>query len=139
MNSPCSEQIELTEDPVLKEPGFVCPSSAIRDREHGMRFRIVGENDVAEAFIVRFRGTLHGYINRCPHVPADAVTLDEPKGVFFDRLGRFLVCRRHSALFDAASGACVRGPCRGASLSRIDVVENEDGVFWLGAGAPGDS
>ena len=102
-----------------------------------MRFRIAGKEGPIEAFVVRFRGRVHGYVNRCPHVPADNITLDEPRGKFFDRLGRFLVCRRHSAWFDAESGECVRGPCKGAGLSRLNVVENDDGVFWLGEDCAG--
>lgn len=132
MTTICSPQSESAEEQVLDAPGFVCPSSAIQERERGIRFKIAGKDDVVDAFIVRFRGTLHGYVNRCPHIPEDKITLDEPNGAFFDRLGRVLVCRRHAAQFDAESGTCVRGPCRGASLSKIDVVENADGVFWLG-------
>jgi len=121
----------------VEVPGFVCSSSEVREREHGICFRISDKNGSMEAFVVRFRGTVHGYVNRCPHVPADNINLDAPKGKFFDRLGRFLVCRRHSAWFDAASGECVRGPCKGAALFRLDVVENDDGVFWLGADEAG--
>ena len=135
MRHPCFEQQQAVEDPLLEEPGFICSSAALQERERGMRFRIAGEAGPMEAFVVRFRGALHGYINKCPHIPEDNVMLDEPTGVFFDRLGRNLVCRRHAAMFDAESGACVRGPCRGAALVKIDVEENEEGVYWRGTAA----
>ncbi|MDO8301000.1 Rieske 2Fe-2S domain-containing protein [Lacisediminimonas sp.] len=119
-----------------KASHFVCPSEQIQSRGDGFTFDIELNGEPVNAFIIRFRGELHGYVNRCPHIPEDSVNLDRPDGKFFDRMGRLLQCRRHSALFDPASGDCVRGPCRGSSLTRIDVAERAGSVFYLGLSAP---
>ncbi len=120
---------------VAHERQFVCPSEQIQSRGDGYTFDIAVDGVPVNAFIIRFRGELHGYVNRCPHIPEDSVNLDKPDGKFFDRMGKHLQCRRHSALFDPASGACVRGPCRGSSLTKIDVVERAGSVFFLGSPA----
>ena len=54
--------------------------------------------------------------------------LDWQPGEFFELSGTYLVCATHGALFDPASGLCVAGPCRGASLARVAVGEGPDGV-----------
>lgn len=118
------------------ERHFVCPSEQIQSRGDGYTFDIGRDGEPVNAFIIRFRGELHGYVNRCPHIPEDTVNLDKPDGKFFDRMGKLLQCRRHSALFDPASGVCVRGPCRGASLTKIDIIERAGSVFYLGQPAP---
>lgn len=111
---------------------FVCASHQLKERGQGVRFTIPSGDTELNAFVVRHRGQVHGYVNRCPHFPEDDVNLDKPDGKFFDRMGRFLECRRHSALFDPANGECVRGPCRGASLTPLQVAEEAGVVLYLG-------
>jgi len=60
-----------------------------------------------EGFVIRFKGHLYGWLNRCPHIGSP---LDWEPGRFFSDDGRHLVCHTHHALFDPANGSCLDGP-----------------------------
>ncbi|OIO69478.1 MAG: hypothetical protein COW19_06175 [Zetaproteobacteria bacterium CG12_big_fil_rev_8_21_14_0_65_55_1124] len=78
-----------------------------------------------EGFVVRTRGKLHAYINRCPH---NGSTLDWMPGRFFSEDGEVLVCQTHGALFAPDSGTCLSGPCpRG--LTPLPLREEEGQLF----------
>lgn len=133
-----SEETEQTSAAVGTRPHLadgvrvVCASHEVKERGLGVRFTIPSGDTELNAFVIRHRGQLHAYVNRCPHFPEDDVNLDKPDGKFYDRMGKYLECRRHSAWFDPASGECVRGPCRGASLDPLQVTEEGGVVIWLG-------
>jgi nitrite reductase/ring-hydroxylating ferredoxin subunit len=72
------------------------------------------------------RGRVYGYLNRCAHI-----------GVELDWLARG-VLRRFRAILDmhdawrdlsAESGDCIAGPCRGARLEPLDIVEQDGGIY----------
>ena len=92
--------------------------------EGGARgFRFGSGAAVSAALVVRQEGTLHGYVNACPHL---GTPLDFLPDRFFDRDGRHLLCGTHGALFRVADGFCVEGPCAGKSLERL-ALRIEDG------------
>lgn len=65
-------------------------------------------------FVVRRGDTLHGYVDRCPHLGLPlARTLDD----YLSPDGALIHCGWHGALFEPESGACIAGPCRGAGLT----------------------
>jgi nitrite reductase/ring-hydroxylating ferredoxin subunit len=56
---------------------------------------------------------------------------------FFSPDGEWLVCKNHGAVYDPATGGCASGPCGGASLYRVPLVEKEgilyaewEGIEW---------
>lgn len=63
--------------------------------------------------------------NSCPHKPE--VQLDRGLGALID--GDQLVCHEHGARFNCDDGYCTRGPCRGRSLSPIDVTVRDGDVY----------
>jgi len=72
----------------------------------------------AEGFVMRWRGELVAYENRCPHwsVP---VGFDEE--TFLDKGGRDIVCPMHGARFSPETGECWSGPCIGDGLEKFEV------------------
>jgi nitrite reductase/ring-hydroxylating ferredoxin subunit len=64
-------------------------------------------------FVVRNGDAVSGFVDRCPHMGLPlAKTLDDylsPDG--------HVVCGWHGAIFEPVSGACLGGPCVGASLT----------------------
>jgi nitrite reductase/ring-hydroxylating ferredoxin subunit len=40
-----------------------------------------------------------------------------------------LICATHGALYEPANGACVDGPCCGASVATVAVHEHDGGVY----------
>lgn len=111
----------------------VCAGSALLDGGLGVRFELPRSAAAAErgaaavpGFAVRVNGEVRAYVNRCAHVP---VELDWQPGQFFDETGRYLVCSTHGAIYEADSGLCVAGPCRGAALSGLHVKEDAELVY----------
>ncbi len=71
---------------------------------------------------VHWHGELVCYLNACPHI---GVTLNWLPDQFFDSETEFLQCAMHGALFRPEDGFCVRGPCVGRSLSRLETTVRE--------------
>ena len=122
---------------------LICPSGALRDGGTGVRFELEPAPATPAAsrpafettgFVIRFSGLVHGYVNRCPHAGTE---LDWQPGEFFEEAQLYLVCSTHGALFEPSTGYCVAGPCRGASLGKLPVRE-EDGQVFLDDRAPND-
>ena len=108
---------------------LICPSSALQDAGRGVRFELEYFGEPAPAFVVRHAGEVHGYLNRCAHV---AMELDWQEGVFFDADGRDLLCSTHGAVYDAASGRCLGGPCNRTPLVKLRIEEREGMVYFTG-------
>ena len=65
-------------------------------------------------FVVRRNETVHGYVDRCPHMGLPlAQTLDD----YLSPDGALIACKWHGALFEISDGACVGGPCTGGALT----------------------
>jgi nitrite reductase/ring-hydroxylating ferredoxin subunit len=108
---------------------LICGSAALVDSGRGVRFEVEYFGERAPAFAVRYRGAVHGYLNRCAHV---AMELDWQEGVFFDSDGRDLLCSTHGATYDAASGRCVGGPCNRSPLVKLRLQERNGQVYFIG-------
>jgi len=108
---------------------LICASSELADSGRGVRFEVEYFGEPAPAFVVRYRGRVQAYLNRCAHV---AMELDWQEGVFFDADGRDLLCSTHGATYDAATGRCVGGPCVGGRLLKLNVEERDGMVYFTG-------
>jgi nitrite reductase/ring-hydroxylating ferredoxin subunit len=106
----------------------LCPSAQLVEHGTGVRFEVVVAGEPVAAFVVRYRGQVVGYLNRCAHV---ATELDWMAGHFFDSDGETLLCSTHGAAYDPADGHCVGGPCAGrGGLQRLQVLEQAGFVYW---------
>ena len=108
---------------------LICDAGALVESGRGVRFEVDYFGEPTPAFVVRFAGTLRGYLNRCSHV---ALELDWREGEFFGADGRDLICSAHGAVYDPASGACRGGPCNGAPLVPLRVSERDGKIFFVG-------
>ena len=70
-------------------------------------------------------GALVAWRNVCPHM---GIELDWEPRRLLARDGRHLQCTGHGALFEPATGRCVRGPCRGEMLTAVPVHVHNDMV-----------
>jgi nitrite reductase/ring-hydroxylating ferredoxin subunit len=112
----------------------ICASADLVAAGPGVRFEVAGADGPLAAFAVRvLGGALRGYVNRCPHMGTE---LDWQPGDFFEESGLYLVCATHGALFEPATGYCVAGPCRGATLARVAIRENDGQVLLLNETSP---
>jgi nitrite reductase/ring-hydroxylating ferredoxin subunit len=92
-----------------------------------LKFPFTRDGRSAEGFLARFQGKLVAYENRCRHHP---VHLDFDTGRFFTPAGGHFICQTHNAFYEPLTGLCVRGPCEGESLKRLD-IQVIDGDVWL--------
>jgi nitrite reductase/ring-hydroxylating ferredoxin subunit len=106
----------------------VCASEVLSEGGDGVRFEWPDPADAGRAvpaFVVRFDGRARAYLNRCAHQPGE---LDWLPGRFFDDAGLYLICATHGAAYEADTGRCVAGPCRGASLAALHCEERDGRV-----------
>lgn len=79
-------------------------------------------------FIVR-RAGLHAWRNVCPHWGGTSMAWR--KDAYLDRAGTRIVCSAHGAQFEIATGVCTLGPCIGETLTRVHIIETEDGSLLV--------
>ena len=103
----------------------ICRGRELVDRGRGVRFTVSRRGEIVPAFVIRFDGRVHGYLNRCAH---RSLELDWIEGEYFDAFGEHLLCATHGARYIPATGACVGGPCGGAGLVKLPVFEDGDDV-----------
>lgn len=107
---------------------LICASVALEDGGDGIRFEVGDGVRPNPAFAVRYRGRVYAYLNRCAHVP---VEMDWMEGKFFDMSGHMLICAVHGAHYDPRNGRCLMGPCKGASLKPLAIVEDDGKVYLI--------
>jgi len=107
---------------------LICASHELAERARGARFEFQRFGKTQPAFVVRYDGAAHAFLNQCGHVP---VELDWQEGEFFDDSRLYLICATHGALYHPASGACVGGRCAGRGLIPIPVVERDGHIFLV--------
>ncbi len=74
-----------------------------------------------DIIVIKIKDDIIAFENCCPHAKAP-LNLGHEKIDSFD--GSYLMCTVHGALFDKKSGRCVRGPCKGMHLNKINVEVN---------------
>lgn len=91
-----------------------------------MKFMLPTPGEPVEAFVVNVRGELHGWVNRCRHVP---MTLDWVENRFLDATGEHIVCATHGGVYLPDTGECIGGPPLGRRLIRVPVRVEGDQVM----------
>lgn len=106
---------------------WLAASADIVEGAEPLHFGLLLWRQEEDAFVLRLDARLAAYVNRCAHVPT---RMDGSLGELLDESGRYIVCGVHGATYEAASGHCIAGPCRGESLIAIDVFEHSGHVYW---------
>lgn len=112
---------------MAQEARLICASGDLVEAGKGVRFTVMRYGRETPAFVIRYHGRVHAYLNECGHVPAE---LDWQPGEFFDYSKLYLVCSIHGALYAPDTGHCLAGRCQGAGLKPL-VVEERDGAVYL--------
>jgi nitrite reductase/ring-hydroxylating ferredoxin subunit len=105
---------------------LICAGADLEEGGRGVRFSVELGGRQAEAFAVRFEGTVRAFLNECGHIPAQ---LDWRPGEFFDDSKLYLICSVHGALYAPDTGACLGGRCAGRGLQPLPVREIENLVY----------
>jgi len=115
-------------EPTAAQPPLpLCDSRSLEERGKAHVWDVLEYGRPARAFVLRFDGALHAYINRCLHVPTE---LDWQPGEFLDSDRRFILCSIHGATYEPVDGRCVSGPCGRGKLKAIQVDEVGHQVHW---------
>lgn len=113
----------------LVRPGeVICAARDLTEGGLGARFAVTIADGVQPAFVIRYHGVVHAYLNRCAH---QAVQLDWNEGDFFSLDQEFLMCATHGARYHPASGACAGGRCNGKGLTALAVCTCDQDVVLL--------
>jgi len=112
---------------MAQDQRVICAAADVADQGKGVRFSVDRYGRETPAFVIRFKGRAHAYLNECGHVP---VELDWQPGEFFDDSGLYLICSVHGALYSPETGRCLGGRCNGKGLKPLP-VEERDGTIYL--------
>ena len=117
--------------PRAPQPGTILgPLDAIPDGD--AKEYIFGRGTtVFSMFVVRRGREVYGYLNICPHYSS---ALNYRDGQFMSEDKTHIRCTMHYAEFRIEDGYCLRGPCKGQSLTPFP-IEIEAGWLLLPAGA----
>lgn len=107
---------------------LICASTELANGGKGVRFEVAIGQRMQTAFVVRHEGGVFGFLNRCAHI---GVELDWRPGEFFDESGLYLTCATHGATYQPDSGQCIAGPCPGAYLTQLNLIERDGNIYLL--------
>lgn len=110
-----------------KEPKLL-KIALVKDLKEGesLKFVIPRKDRKSEAFVIKKNGKFYSYLNLCRHW---TVGLDFDDNDFFSEDKEWLVCKNHGAIYEPATGICNGGPCGGAALYRVPLIEKEDALY----------
>lgn len=81
-----------------------------------------------ELFLLKHQGQVSAYLNHCPHL---GIPLNWQPDQFMSREGEHVQCATHGALFRPEDGLCIAGPCRGESLTALNIEQDDSGGIYL--------
>lgn len=96
--------------------------------DSSLLFTIRDGFDKEEAILLALDDGVIALKNYCPHWTD--VRLDTGSGATVRE--EELVCEKHGATFETATGDCTHGPCEGATIEEVDITVR-DGVVYLTA------
>ncbi|NBX92663.1 MAG: Rieske (2Fe-2S) protein [Proteobacteria bacterium] len=86
-------------------------------------FQVKIKGHILKGFVVRRGAGFFAYQNLCSHLP---VTLDLNDNSFFNHEKSHLQCQMHGAVYEMETGLCVAGPCEGARLKPLRIIEEKN-------------
>jgi nitrite reductase/ring-hydroxylating ferredoxin subunit len=95
----------------------ICPLHELADP--GAKGFTMGEGEwPLRGFVVRRGGSVHAYVNHCPHA---GFPLNWSPDAFLAPDAPLILCSMHGALFEVETGLCLSGPCDGLRLRALAV------------------
>ncbi|WP_438969948.1 Rieske (2Fe-2S) protein [Methylophaga sp.] len=79
-------------------------------------------------FILKQDDEVRAYLNSCPHL---GIPLNWQPDEFMSMEGTHIQCSTHGALFQLEDGYCFSGPCRGESLTRLNLEVTDQQKIYL--------
>lgn len=88
----------------------------------------LGSDKTLDFFLLKQDGEVRAYLNFCPHL---GIPLNWQPDQFMSLEGTHIQCSTHGALFQLEDGYCFSGPCRGESLTPLNIKISATGDVYL--------
>ena len=118
----------LNNDTDQKPGNLICAMRDLSELEC-REFRLAEGNPETTGFVVKTPNRVVAYQNRCPHT---GTPLNWQENKFLDIFNTHIQCTLHGAIFQIGDGLCIRGPCIGRSLKRVNTVVENDQLYHYG-------
>jgi nitrite reductase/ring-hydroxylating ferredoxin subunit len=106
---------------------YLCQSNEL-DEYQTREFAIELGEDSLNFFLLKQDGEIRAFLNFCPHL---GIPLNWQPDEFLSMEGTHIQCATHGALFQLEDGYCFSGPCRGESLTPLNLDITEDKEIYL--------
>lgn len=106
---------------------YLCDSNELKEYQT-KGFDIALENDALSLFLLKQDGQIRAYLNNCPHLN---IPLNWQPDAFMSTEETHIQCSTHGALFELEDGLCIAGPCRGQSLTPLNIDVRDNGQIYL--------
>jgi nitrite reductase/ring-hydroxylating ferredoxin subunit len=107
---------------------YLCQRNQLAEGQtRGFNIELEGD-ETLDLFLLLQDGEVRAYLNHCPHL---GIPLNWQPDAFLSAEGTHIQCATHGALFRPEDGYCVAGPCRGQSLTALNVETDTDGGIYL--------
>ena len=97
-----------------------------KSRSYGFEIMVHGQEK--RCFLVYHNNQVYSYLNHCPHT---GINLDWMPHQFLDSNNELIQCATHGALFNIEDGFCIRGPCVGDKLHKVNNVILDDIIYLI--------
>ena len=107
---------------------YICNTSELEEYQTRGFTIEVSEEDTLDFFMLRQDGEVRAYLNFCPHL---GIPLNWQPDEFMSMEGTHIQCSTHGALFQLEDGYCFSGPCRGESLTPLNLEITDQQEIYL--------
>jgi nitrite reductase/ring-hydroxylating ferredoxin subunit len=107
---------------------YLCQTRDIKEYQT-KGFTIEIGDDSLDFFLLKQDGQIRAFLNFCPHL---GIPLNWQPDEFMSMEGTHIQCSTHGALFQLEDGYCFSGPCRGESLTALNLkIDTDDKVYLV--------
>lgn len=115
---------------------YLCQKNELKEYQT-RGFTVEVGDDSVDFFLLKQDGGIRAYLNYCPHL---GIPLNWQPDEFMSMEGTHIQCSTHGALFQLEDGYCFSGPCRGESLTKLNVeIADDDKVYLVSTGEAADN
>lgn len=106
---------------------YLCQTNELEEYQT-RGFTVEIGDDSLDFLLLKQDGEIRAYLNFCPHL---GIPLNWQPDEFMSMEGTHIQCSTHGALFQLEDGYCFSGPCRGESLTPLNIKISDNSEVYL--------
>jgi len=106
---------------------YLCQTNELEEYQT-RGFTVEIGDDSLDFLLLKQDGDIRAYLNFCPHL---GIPLNWQPDEFMSMEGTHIQCSTHGALFQLEDGYCFSGPCRGESLTPLNIEISDNSEVYL--------